>query len=100
MEGKLKEKQKHIEFLYDELDNKDKELDKLQDALNNAKNLYKKQTAFSQEVLEDKNELSVRLENLEKDFAELKMVRCEKGCDKYNKSVDEIAEVLQNTGKS
>ena len=37
--------------------------------------------------------------NREKDLAGLKMFKCEKGCDKYNRSVDEIVGLLQNTGK-
>ena len=37
MEQKLKEKVKHIEFLYDELDNKEKDIDKLKESLEYAK---------------------------------------------------------------
>ena len=92
MEQKLKEKVKHIEFLYDELDNKEKDIDKLKESLEYAKNLYKKQTAFAEEVLQDKRSLLVELDKRKEDLANQKEAKCEKGCENYNKTVHQIAE--------
>ena len=92
MERKLQEKVKHIEFLYIELDDKEKEIDKLRESLKRANNLYTKQTTFAQEVHEEKCSLSLQLEIKEEEIAILKQAKCDKGCDRYNKSVDEIAQ--------
>ena len=92
MERKLQEKVKHTEYLYDELDLKEKEIDNLKESIKQAKNLYKKQTAFAQEMHVEKCQLALQLEEKEKDIADLENAKCEKGCNRYNKSVDEIAE--------
>ena len=78
MEEKLREKQKHIEYLYNELDAKDREYDKLKDALEKSKLLYKKQTEFAQEVLDDKDNLSLQLKSQGKEIARLSSLECEK----------------------
>ena len=90
MERKLQEKVKHIEFLYDELDIKEKDIDKLKESLEYSKNLYKKQTAFAEEALQDKENLLHELDKRKEDFA--KKSKCEKGCDNYTKNVHQIAE--------
>ena len=88
----MQEKVKHTEYLYDELDLKEKEIDNLKESIKQAKNLYKKQTAFAQEMHVEKCQLALQLEEKEKDIADLENAKCEKGCNRYNKSVDEIAE--------
>ena len=90
MERKLQEKVKHVDYLYDELDIKEKEIEKLKESLNYAKHLYKKQTAFAEEVLDEKNFLSLELDKKKEDIADLMQTKC--GCSKYSKIVEEIAD--------
>ena len=46
MERKLEEKEKHIQYLYNELEEREKEVEKLIKSLKNSKNLYQLQTDF------------------------------------------------------
>ena len=92
MERKLEEKEKHIQYLYLELEEKEKDIEHLKNSLKKSKNLYQRQTDFAREAIEEKESIAIKLKNKEDEFADLKMVKCEKGCHKYNKSVDEIVE--------
>jgi predicted RNase H-like nuclease (RuvC/YqgF family) len=92
MERKLEEKDKHIQYLYDELEEKEKDIENLKNSLKKSKNLYQRQTDFAKEAIEEKEHLSIRLEDKELEIADLKMKKCDKGCQKYNKSIDEIVE--------
>ena len=93
MDRKVKEKVKHIEYeyLYDELDIKEKEIEKLKESLKYVNHLYKKQTANAVKMLEENNTLALELEKKKEDLANIKQTKYEKGCEKYNKTVDEIA---------
>ena len=62
MDRKVKEKIKHIEYLCDELDIKEKEIEKLKESLKYVNHLYKKQTAYSVKMLEENNTLALELE--------------------------------------
>ena len=92
MERKLEEKEKHIQYSYNELEEKEKEIEKLMKSLKNSRNLYQRQLDFAREAIEEKEKLSIRLEDKELEVADLKMMNCDQGCQKYNKSIDEIAE--------
>ena len=92
MERKLEEKEKHIQYLYNELEEREKEVEKLIKSLKNSKNLYQMQTDFAKEAIEEKEQLTIRLEDKELEIADLQMKKCDKGCQKYNKSIDEIVE--------
>ena len=90
MERKLEEKEKHIQYLYDELEEKEKDIEKLMKSLKDSKNLYQRQTDFAREAIEEKEKLSIELKDKDEEIANLKMVKCNRGCHKYNKSVDSI----------
>ena len=92
MERNLEEKEKHIRYLYDVLEEKEWDIENLMKSLKDSKNLYQRQTDFARECIEEKEKLSIRLNEREEEIAELQMKKCEKGCQKYNKSVDEIVE--------
>ena len=47
---------------------------------------------FAREAIEEKEKLSIRLEEKEVEVADLKMMKCDQGCQKYNKSIDEIVQ--------
>jgi chromosome segregation ATPase len=83
MERKLEEKEKHIRYLYDELEEKEKDIEKLMKSLKDSKNLYQRQTDFAREAIEEKENLTIRLEDKEVEVADLKMKVCDKGCQKY-----------------
>ena len=92
MERKLEEKEKHIQYLYLELEEKEKDIENLKNSLKKSKNVYQRQTDFAREAIEEKESMSIKLKNKEEEIADLKMRKCEKGCQKYNKSIDEIVE--------
>ena len=71
---------------------KEKEIDKWKDSLKNSKNLYKKQTAFAQEVIDEKESILNELDKKNEEIAYLEKLKCDNGCGKYNKTVDEIAQ--------
>ena len=78
--------------MYDELEEKEKDIENLQKSLKSSKNLYQRQTDFAREAIEEKEKLSIELKDKDEEIANLKMVKCNRGCQKYNKSVDEIVE--------
>jgi hypothetical protein len=78
--------------LDNELEEKEKEVEKLMKSLKSFKNLYQRQTDFAKEAIEEKEQLYIRLEEKEVEVADLEMKKCDKGCQKYNKSIDEIVE--------
>ena len=43
-------------------------------------------------MLEEKASLSLELARKKEDIANLNQTKCERGCEKYNKTVDQIAE--------
>jgi chromosome segregation ATPase len=92
MEKKLEEKDKHLKYLYDELEEKEKEIHDLKESLDHANDICTKNTAYAQRVLVEKCSLSQELERKEKEIFELKQKesKCKNGCENYNKSIDEI----------
>jgi hypothetical protein len=78
--------------LYTELEEKEKDVEKLMKSLKDSKNLYQRQTDFARVAIEEKGKLYIRLQDKEVEVADLQMKKCEKCCQKYNKSTDEIVE--------
>ena len=72
MEKKLEGMKKHIEFLYDELELKEKEVSKLKESAEHANTICRKNTEYAQEILRAKCDLSQQLENKEKEIHDLK----------------------------
>ena len=73
MERKLEEKEKHIRYLYDELEEKERDIEKLIKSLKDSKNLYQRQTDFAREAIEEKEKLSIRLDDREEEIEDEKM---------------------------
>ena len=95
MERKLEESEKHIAFLYDELELKEKEIDSLKESVDHANEICRKNTAYAQEILVEKCSISLELEKKENEINDLRKKRgseCKNGCEKYSKSEDDIYE--------
>ena len=92
MDGKIQSQTKHIEFLNEELEIKEKEIVDLKEYLKNADKLNRKKTVYAEEILNEKCVLSQELRRMEKDMFELKKQTstCQNGCEKYNRSMDDI----------
>ena len=58
MEGRLQEQVKHVEYLYNELESKDKEINKLKICLENSDKLYRKKTTEAKDAIVDNCRLS------------------------------------------
>ena len=88
MERKIADQNKLIEFLYDDLEVRHKELDDLKESLKVANSRCRRNLDIAEEA---KMDLLALKEELKRKDEEKKNV-CDKGCNKYNKSVDVIYE--------
>ena len=93
MDRKIESQTKHIEFLNEELELKEKEINELKESLDNAIKLCSKKTAFAEEMLTEKCGLAQDLKMMEEDMHDLKKLTkssCQNSCGKYNRSMDEV----------
>ena len=96
MERKINDQKKLIDFLYDDLESNHIELDALQESLKQAKDQCRRNLASAENA---KKELSEVKRELSSKDGEEKRIVCDKGCGKYNKSVDEIYEAAKSIRK-
>ena len=85
MDRKVEGMEKHIDFLYEELESKEKEIDELKESVKHTDEVFRKNTAYAQDVLVEKCSLSKQLEIKEEDIRELKknkQPQCQNGCDR------------------
>ena len=95
MENRIKSLEKHIDFLYDELESKEKEVEQVKESHKHADELCRKNTAYAQEILVEKCSLSQLLEKKEVEIHELKSKdsKCQNGCER-------MEEVMQYAAKN
>ena len=92
MERKIADQKKLIEHLYDDLESREKFIEKLQEDLKDnykRNNHSKKQLESEKNILEEKVKETLKIVNVLKGNTSPK---CVKGCDKYKQSIDDVYE--------
>jgi hypothetical protein len=86
MERKISEQKKQIESLYDDLESKEQFIEMVEGDLKNANRQATQYKKALEEERRSQNENEKQNDDLKTDT----ISRCPNGCDKYNKSVDDI----------
>ena len=93
MDKKIESQTKHIDFLNEEFELKEKEIVELKESLDNAIKLCTKKTAFAEEMSTEKCSLALDLKRMEEEMHDLKKLTkssSQNSCGKYNRSMDEV----------
>ena len=102
MDKKIESQTKHIDFLNEEFELKEKEIVELKESLDNAIKLCTKKTAFAEEISTEKCSLALDLKRTEEEMHDLKKITkssCQNSCGKYNRSMDEVVDYAEKNKK-
>jgi hypothetical protein len=103
MEKKIEGLEKNVNFLYEDLEDKEKEILDLKESVDHANEICRKNTAYAQKTLVEKCSLAKELESKEKEIFEVRENRenkCKNGCEKYNRSMDDVVKYATKNRES
>ena len=87
----MKGLEEHVDYLYEELEGKEKEIDDLKKMVKETDELCRKNTAYAQEMLREKCSISLELEKRKEEIKELKSEKGSK-CRNQCSRMDEVLE--------